>query len=386
MDAYVSWIRNEYFDRDEQHVNDNGMTKIRQIKTLADQLPDRLLSTVDYQAVDEMFGHFRKRPISKRTARPMKRKSCQNYIGELARFFDWLDLSSEFSWRLPERYNRIKRKVDELDSDIADEAADIFTFGDEHLCLLYKYASPAERLFILLGLNCAFGVDQSGRLRINEVRMDSKPPCIRRVRRKKKVLGKHYLWQHTCRLLEWTLDRRAQFANADSSEFVILNQNGKPYWRKTSGGNRARDIPNHWNRLIDRIREDYPDFPKVGFNTLRDTSVNRIRAIAGQEIALVHATHKHHSPDENLRRYSNAPWKKVFRAQRRLESKLSGVFESVPDPTVVPKQAYISLARREAILELNGKGTSASQIAKKVGVSVATVYRAIALQKENGGD
>ncbi len=376
MDKYIDWIRREYFDQTEQHVNDNGMTKIRQVKTLKEHLADRPLSNIDYQAADDMFAHFRHRPISRRTKRPMKRKSCQNYIKELARFFDWLDLSG-YNWGLPERFSRIKRKVDELEPDIAEEAADIFTFSDEHIGLLYKYGTPLDRLFLLLGLNCAFGVDQTGRLRISEVLLDRDYPLIRRIRRKKKVLGKHYLWKSTQVLLRWALERRPQHVTEESADFLILKQSGKPFWRKTVNGNRARDIPNYWHRLLGRIREDHPQFPKVGFNAIRDTSVHRIREIAGEEIASIHATHKHNSPDENLRRYSNAPWKRVFKAQRILERHLQPILQVVPDPTVVPKEAYISLAKRERIVSLYRDNVPARQIAKEIHISPSTVYRTV---------
>jgi hypothetical protein len=236
-----------------------------------------------------------------------------------------------------------------------------------------------DRLFIALGLNCAFGVDQSGRLKVGEVLLDHKPPLIRRIRRKKKVLGKHYLWEPTRILLRWAQEQRENLANEESADFLILKQTGKPFWRKTAGGNRARDIPNYWDRLIKRIREDHPDFPKVAFNSLRDTSVDRIRQLAGEEIASIHATHKHNSPDENLRRYSNAPWKKVYLAQRKLGRRLAGVFAAVPDPTVVPKQAYVSLGKRERILELWEQKKPVAEIAKDVGVSKMTVYRTLQL-------
>jgi hypothetical protein len=378
FDRFIAWIEQDYFDSAEGHVSDNGMTKIRQVRTLKDHFADRPLSAMsDFDSLDTMFAYLRKRPISKRTGKPMKRKSCQNYIGELGRFCDWLDLTSEFSWQLPERFNRIKRKVDELEEDIASEASDIFVFSRDQLRILYRYAAPLDRLLILLGLNCAFGADQTGRLRLKEARLTKKMPMIRRIRRKKKVLGKHFLWKHTRTLLKWAIDRREKLATEESADFLIVKQTGKPFWRKTAGGNRARDIPNYWDRLLARIREDHPDFPKVGFNTLRDTSVNFIRRIADQEIASIHATHRHHSPDKNLPRYSNALWKKVFIAQRQMERKLTQMFEAVPDPTVVPKQAYVSLGKRDRIVELHKEGRPVREIAKEVGVSQMTVYRTL---------
>lgn len=377
MDAYIEWIKEDYFDINEGHVNDNGMTKIKQVVSLKEFLSDVPLSELGYQGVDDLFGTLRRRPVSKRTGLPLKSKTCKNYLGELKRFLEWLDLSDDFEWLLPPKFGRIKRQPTELESDIEAESREVFTFSIEQCQTLYRYAGPLDRLFIILGLNCAYGVDQTGRLKLDEVMLDDDPPQIGRVRRKKKVRGQHRLWEHTCVLLRWALERRERFKTDESGDFVILKQTGVPYWRKTNGGNRARDIPNSWDRLMVRIREDLPDFPKVGFNTLRDTSVNEIRKISTTEIASVHATHRHHSTDKNLRCYSNAPWERVFEVQAMLETIFKPIFEAVPDPTVVPKQAYVSLGKRDRMLALKEQGLSIREIAEQVGVHSMTVRRTL---------
>jgi hypothetical protein len=98
MDSYVEWIKKDYFDIEEQHVNDNGMTKIKQVVSLKEFLPDVPLSELGYQGVDDLFGTLRRRPVSKRTGSPLKAKTCKNYLGELKRFLEWLDLSDDFEW------------------------------------------------------------------------------------------------------------------------------------------------------------------------------------------------------------------------------------------------------------------------------------------------
>ena len=103
--------------------------------------------------------------------------------------------------------------------------------------------------------------------------------------------------------------------------------------------------------------------------------MNEVRKFGGEEIASIHATHKHHSSDKNLRRYSNAPWEKVFETQAELEKHFEPMFAAVPDPTVVPMQAYVSLGKRDKMIELRDRGLSVREIAKEVGVSGMTVYR-----------
>ena len=122
MNEYIEWIKKECYSVDEGHVSDSGMTKIRQVKTIIGQLPNVSLASLDYDGVDRLYGHFRKRPPAKRSKNPMKAKSCKHYIGELARFFRWLHLRPDHPWRRPEDYEFIRKRPDELEQDIEAEA------------------------------------------------------------------------------------------------------------------------------------------------------------------------------------------------------------------------------------------------------------------------
>jgi len=58
-----------------------------------------------------------------------------------------------------------------------------------------------------------------------------------------------------------------------------MTDTGRPYWSKTKEGNCSQAIPNLWNRLWDLVQRDYPDFPWLPFNSLKDTSANFVRRI-----------------------------------------------------------------------------------------------------------
>lgn len=382
--AYLHWIEIEYFVQAEGHIGDNGMTKIRQVKSIIAHLENVPLAALDFKGTEALFAYFRKRPLSRRTDRPMKVKLCKNYIGELGRFLSWLHLSPDYEWRKPDNYEFIKKTPDEMDEDVEAEANEVPTYTIEQLCVLNEYATPIERVFFLLGINCAFGSDQSGRLKIREVHLsDDGPAYIRRVRRKMKVIGIHRLFAQTVEAMRWAIEqRRKQEPSPTPDNYLLVNDKGRPYWRKTEGGNRCRDIANMWYRLLDRIRVDHPDFPRHGFNTLRDTSATMIREIAGEEVASMHLTHKHQSSDKNLRRYANAPKKKLFRAQRRLEERLQPVFNAAPREPFLPQpQAYTSRKTIKKIIGLRNDGVPISQIARTLKVARTTVYRH--LQRED---
>ena len=56
MDSFIEWIKKDYFDVEEGHINDNGMTKIKQVVALKEYLSDTPLSELGYQAVKMSFS------------------------------------------------------------------------------------------------------------------------------------------------------------------------------------------------------------------------------------------------------------------------------------------------------------------------------------------
>jgi hypothetical protein len=374
--SYLEYLRREY-RTGEDSITDNGKTKIDQIISMRAYVPDLDLGALDYRVCDELFGIFRRRPVSKRYGKPMTRKSCSNLIGELGRFFLWLHTSPDWSWRRPEDFDLIKRAPRELDADVERAAAPVPTWTVEQLAILYKYALPLERVFLLLGLNCAYGADQAGRLRVPHLHLsEDGRNYIRRIRRKKKVLAIHLLWVQTNLAMNWALERRK--SQQHDEDFLLLTDNGLPYWRQTKGGNRCQLIPNLWRRLLDRVGKDHPEFPRLPFNSLRDTSCDMIRAIAGEETASVHVAHKHQSKDENLGRYSNPVRRRHFKALRVLERKLAPVFAAAgPDPFTPVRKNYIGLEKVKKIKELHAEGVPIMEITRKLAVSQGTVYRYI---------
>jgi len=376
IEAYRQHIQRDYLDPTDGTLTDNGKTKIDQLKTITTYVPNLDLGALDYHGTDELFAIFRRRPVSRRHGIPMRRKSCSNYIGELGRFLRWLHLSKDWNWRKPEDFDAISRRPRELDSDVEHEAKDVETWTIDELKLLNEYALPIERVFLLLGLNAAYGADQAGRLRISHLHLadeEGKFSFIKRIRRKKKTRSLHLLWRQTEQALRWAMDRRSKQNHPE--DFLLLTDKLHPYWDKTKAGNRKQAIPNMWNRLLDRVSKDHK-IRRLPFNSLRDTSATFIRNIAGGETASLHLAHKHQSTDEHLRRYTNPARKKHYKALRKLERMLQPVFDAAgPDPFATQRKNYIGLEKIKQIKQLHGKGVGPSEIAKSLKISTTTVYR-----------
>lgn len=134
-----------------------------------DRHEDLPLGNVDFEAVEKMILYWRRRPEKKGTKQRISKVSAENYIGEFKRFFKWLHSSTKFSWRKPDDFAGIETKVDTDANEIRKRLDQVSTFSLEELVLLNQFATPLDRIFLLLGLNCGFGVAEIASLTIEDV-------------------------------------------------------------------------------------------------------------------------------------------------------------------------------------------------------------------------
>jgi hypothetical protein len=84
---------------------------------------------------------------------------------------------------------------------------------------------------------------------------------IRRLRGKSDVYGERRLWDVTAQAPRWIMALRPH------PERVVTTKNGGDLHPK---GYRNNLLANSWNRLVGRVREDIPDFPRRSCNKLRN--------------------------------------------------------------------------------------------------------------------
>lgn len=343
--AYIPWLQKEFADP-EREVTAWGRTQIRQVGTLIDRHADRPLSELDFGAVEEMIRYWRKRPLSrsKGATGPIAKKSAGNYIKTLKGFLRWLHRSDEFEWRRPEGLDDIKTRVDLVEGDRLPQVIADDLFSLEELALLYKYATPLERTFLLLSLNCHFGGAEISSLRVGEVSLRAphskkhqevlayastrEDSFIRRLRGKTSVYGEWILFPQTVAVLEQALERRRQQPEFSPEARLLLNSQGKPYDTPTASGNANQQIANRFADLIRRIQNDgHKEFAKRPFKMVRKTAATMIREIADGEIQGLFTSHGQPVATDDLADvYAVRPFGKLFVAIRELQMRLMPVF------------------------------------------------------------
>ncbi|MCA9246942.1 MAG: hypothetical protein KDA42_07495 [Planctomycetales bacterium] len=341
--SYIEWIREEYRQESEGDLSAYGRTKIRQVETMIDRHKNVPLASIDQEAVEAMVRYWRLRPAKKGTNRPIARKTAQNLIGEVKRFFRWLQRSKAYAWQEPIDFGCIKATVGRDVAQQQRKLAQVDTFSLDELTRLNHHASPLERVFLLLGLNCGFGAAEIGSLLVSELffrqahdphhqemlhyRTTDDDSFIKRVRRKSGVYGEHLLFAPTVQALEWALRRRAESEHSDRDGHVLLTKSGAPYDQPTQGGNRNQLIPNRFADLRRRVAKEGEPVANLSFGKLRKTAGDLVRRFSDGEIAGVFLCHGSPVVTDNLADvYTNRPFGKVFRAIREVEAYLAPVF------------------------------------------------------------
>lgn len=371
-----------------------GNLRLERVERFKDRHPDIPLSSLNYDACEEMIRHWRQRPPHKKTGKPTGRDNARHHISELDRFFDWLDQTNRFAWMKPRGIERIDRKVRDTDQERARKLSAIQkdTYCIDELAILNRHATPIERLLLYVGLNCAMGAAELGRLRLCDFILHRKhehasrldfsssdsDSFLRCLRAKTTVFGEWLLWPETVQMIEWGIARRKRIPGDSPDAVLVVSESGASWYSDGSKNPQVR-FTNVWNGLIRRVQKEkeHESFRRLPFGTLRDTLPDIIRHRFGDELASLCVAHGNvFRGDSLLDCYTNRPFGRLHKAIRELHNHFRPMFATAPDdPTATPKKRYISLGTIQQVQEFLSQGVPVTRIAKKCGVDRQTVYR-----------
>lgn len=399
MERYKVWIQGKYVNVDRTPTP-YCRTQERQVRFLKEHLPNEPLSSLDAQRIEEMIDLLRLRPITK-WKRPASRDFTKSCIKRFRHFLRWLNKTNEFEWKRPSELDlprvQIPLTAEEMTSRLRSTQID--TFKIEELKLLWEFAIPIQRLWMLLALNCGFGRAEIASLDVSELHLRSQHPhemeigvkstsddsWIRRVRGKSAVYGEFKLWPETVQALEWWLSERQAIIGSAKITTLLVNGNGHRFDRPTKSNHSNFQIPNSWTRLGKKIKSKHTTFRTLSFNKLRKTAGNLIRSHSDGEVAAVFLCHG--TPvkgDELLDLYTNRPFAKVFAAIDRVGDALRTNWAGVTDPFLVEPTPQKALRPRplNRAQKLKKQGFRVDYIAKALGIKLGEARVLARLPKE----
>jgi hypothetical protein len=341
IEAYKSSTMRGMVDRDGES-SEWAKAKCRQIEFVKKHSTDLDLSQLGGPSITTVLEVLRLRPVTVQ-GKPCSVRHSQNCIKEFRKMLEWLDDCDAYDWSWPTNFKFKSPKVsrtavpNEKVPNVARQRQNRY-FNETELKTVYVYATPIQRLYFLLGINCGFGNAEMTTLLLDDIFLHQQHPdenlfhfnskstdsWIVRERTKTHVIGTWKLWRETVLGIQWWLEERnrikveysksrkkhdPEFEVAVGGRFLVT-QNGRSIADKNR---RTGRIPNSWNSLIRRIQGDHSDFKKRSLGKLRKTGATLVRQISNGELASIYLAHgKPYGDDKDLECYADCPYGQLF--------------------------------------------------------------------------
>jgi hypothetical protein len=367
IDAYVEYLHRVHRTA-ENAVSQTGKKQGERAVRLKRHHTDFPLYDLTAKKIEEVLFYWGKRPLDANEKR-YSRDTCKNQLILIRAFLRWLH-RSDLPWKLPPDYLFPRIKIEWLASEVSGEVKKR-TFTVAEVGILWKYATPLERVFIALGLNCGFGAAEIGTLAEAEVN----GKLIKRLRHKTKVFGAWWLYPITRDAIVWARKRKEVLGF--TSDYLLVSDSGKPYCEATAGNNNNQKIRNSWNRLMKRVRQENADFPRLSFGKLRKTAASWMRRVGGGEMASIFIAHGKATGDSLLDLYADRQFSKLFECQQRIWKKLKDVLTGeFPEPRPhKPTSHRLDDTLKKRIQRLRRQGYKLKKIAELTNTPLTTVCR-----------
>ncbi|HEX4129571.1 MAG TPA: hypothetical protein VHZ24_05975 [Pirellulales bacterium] len=376
LDAYSKMI-----ERDGERLP-NGLLKhsqrkrLKMVERFKDKHRNLPLCRLNFDEGSHLIAFWRKRP------KTLKKSNCsrshsKHHVGELIRFYKWLDQTDQFQWAMPKGLLSVSRKIPKLDSEKKTSAISKLVYTPDQLAVLNKHATPLERLCIYVGLNCGMGAAELGRVLISDILLshehehgkrlrietNTNDNWIRMNRPKTDVFGEWRLWPETVVMLQWAIKR----AHRLGTDLVFVKRNGEPIFDEISD-KPEYGFTNLWTGLLRRVRRHDEGFGKLPFGTLRDTLPDYLRAEFGEEMASMCLAHgRPVNADTLLDCYANRPFGRFHQVLPQARTFFEPMFQAVTDPLAgsdeeplrINKKALKATIKKKIDKKIRGREQSA---------------------------
>ena len=281
LDAYQTDFEVDATRLPSGQLKQNERKRQGRIATFKKTHPDCPLHDLTLARVKEFAGWWRNCPVTN-TGRRSSRAYAKHHLGEWFRFLKWLDASDRYLWDAPKGMEAIGKKIPKFEAEKKLTAVTKHVYQPKQLAKIATTATDSERLALYLGLNCAMGAAELGRLVIDDFAIKVKHPYptklgirtkatdswLRYFRPKTEVFGEWKLWPETVDLVEWAIAR----ANKIGSNLIFCRTTAKPLFDDDSAKPDA-GFANLWERCLNRSKIE----TKLPFGSLRDTLPDYLR-------------------------------------------------------------------------------------------------------------
>jgi hypothetical protein len=116
LDAYTQDIRRHNVARGTSETTSYGLRRLERVERFREHRADIALHSLNYDVCKAMVDHWRSRP-PRRDGSPTSQDNSRHHVGELIRFFRWLDSSSAYRWQMLRGLERVETKIPKTDGE-----------------------------------------------------------------------------------------------------------------------------------------------------------------------------------------------------------------------------------------------------------------------------
>jgi integrase len=287
------------------------------------------LAEIDYLWLDRLCDHFKARPKTKKTKKPMRPETVVTTLRYFRTFFNWIDDTGYGGWIGPRKLLRPFRirATDLMTPRELRAAATIKQFEVDQLVKLYRAASDFQRTLMLTALFTGGTQQELAILAKEEFDLDA--GTLTHFRNKTHIEGRFWLPPELVVLL------RTEFAKHPRKPLAFYTEERNPVvWFKD--GKLACDaVRLSWDRL--RIKAKLPT--ALSFKFLRKFTGDYVTRYGGESLGQIALSHA--STTVLAKNYTSTRDFDTFNEiQRRMHEafKVAGMFEE-PSERTVPEAA-----------------------------------------------
>jgi integrase len=290
LDLWAQYRRGNKRLRD--HTGEDSESIVKSLKRV---LPDMALNAIDGAALQRFSDAIIARPPRLKDGQSISVITAKKWLLELAMALEWFGHNDNKWWQPPyadwrkEKFALNEKEMKNLAKGDKSYGKVKPTFTLDHLIILYKVATPKERLYLLCGVALGWTAIEMATLQSGDYRDEGGELFIEKERSKTGVSRKFWVWPELAVIFRRCL--KNMVPNPGDLVLMTENRQGDPL---PLVHGKTDTVAQTWERLISRANKAEQRVPNYPHSRLRKFAGQLIENLSGNHgFAQMILAHKH---------------------------------------------------------------------------------------------
>jgi integrase len=328
MDAWIAGIGERYRSGD---VSDDYVSRakctVRNLKIAMSDGPLRATDTSRLEGCRLWYQRALALPKGQKGRKAWN--TVKTEMNQARTMFQWF--ADREWWDEPRKWKKslTPARTAQCDDEREDRGDDPKVYTVDELAKLYAKANDNQKLYLLCGLNFAWGQKETAMCRKRHWHVEGEGVMVKRRRHKRPrnaeaVYAEWHAWPETWALAKARMKVTPDDPTINPKGLAFLTEDGRPLVRREFY--KLDAINDAFSRLCKTAEVE-----NRGFYALRRTAIDMIEDIAGESVAQMMGSHQPRSITH--RHYARRKWNKLHEAMRVMRERLKPMFDAKSEAT-----------------------------------------------------